>query len=68
MEQDGQVNAAFLMLGMQYITTYIVMITAAVNPSWYDIYEELLKSIGFGDVTLLLVFRRNFDIINIIGV
>lgn len=42
------------MLGMQYITTYIVMITAAVNPSWYDIYEELLKSIGFGDVTLLL--------------
>ncbi len=44
----------FLMLGMQYITTYIVMITAAVNPSWYDIYEELLKSIGFGDVTLLL--------------
>lgn len=44
----------FLMLGMQYIATYIIMITAAVNPSWYDIYEELLKSIGFGDVTLIL--------------
>ncbi len=44
----------FLMIGLQYLTTYIVMLTTAVNPSWYDIYEALLKNIGFEDVTLIL--------------
>lgn len=44
----------FLVIGLQYLATYIIMLTAAVNPSWYDVYEELLKSIGFGDVTLVL--------------
>lgn len=48
------IGLIFLMVGTQYISSYIVMITAAVNPSWYDVYEELLKSIGFGDVTLIL--------------
>lgn len=43
-----------LMLGMQYISTYVMMLLAAVNPGWYRTYEELLKSVGFGNVTLLL--------------
>ncbi len=44
----------FLMIGMQYISTYLVAILAAVHPAWYHSYEELLKSAGFGDVTLIL--------------
>ncbi|MCI8300704.1 MAG: CPBP family intramembrane metalloprotease [Lachnospiraceae bacterium] len=43
-----------LMLGMQYISTYVVAFLAAVNPDWYHTYEELMKSIGFGNVTPLL--------------
>ncbi len=43
-----------LMIGMQYISAYVMMLLAAVNPGWYRAYEELLKSVGFGDVTLLL--------------
>ena len=43
-----------LMLGMQYISTYIIMLLATVNPNWYQTYEDLMKSIGFGNVTPLL--------------
>ncbi len=43
-----------LMAGMQYISTFLVTILAVINPAWYHTYEELLKSVGFGDVTLLL--------------
>lgn len=43
-----------MMLGMQYISTYIVMLLATVNPGWYQTYEDLMKSIGFGNVTPLL--------------
>ncbi|MEY8391392.1 type II CAAX endopeptidase family protein [Lachnospiraceae bacterium 45-W7] len=45
---------ALLMLGMQYISTYVVALLAAVNPDWYHTYEELMKSIGFENVTPLL--------------
>lgn len=44
----------FLMIGMQYISTYLVSILAAINPVWYDSYEELMESAGFENVTLLL--------------
>ncbi len=43
-----------LMLGMQYISTYVVMLLASIHPEWYNTYEELMKSIGFGNVTPLL--------------
>lgn len=43
-----------MMLGMQYISTYVVMLLATINPGWYHTYEELLKSVGFGNVTPLL--------------
>ncbi len=43
-----------LMLGMQYISTYVVAFLAAVNPGWYQTYEDLMRSIGFGNVTPLL--------------
>ena len=45
---------AIMMLGMQYISTYVVMLLAVINPGWYQTYEELMKSVGFGDVTLVL--------------
>lgn len=44
----------FLMIGMQYISTYLVAILAAVNPAWYHSYEELMEQAGFGNVTLIL--------------
>ena len=31
-----------LMLGMQYISTYVVMLLASVHPEWYYSYEELV--------------------------
>lgn len=43
-----------MILGMQYISTYVVMILATINPGWYHTYEELMKSVGFGNVTPLL--------------
>ena len=42
------------MLGMQYISNYVVMVLAAINPGWLQTYQDLMESIGFGDVTLLL--------------
>lgn len=45
---------AVMMVGMQYISTYVVMLLAIINPGWYQTYEELLKSVGFGNVTPLL--------------
>ena len=45
---------AVMMLGMQYISTYVVLLLAAINPGWYQTYEELMKSVGFEDVTLVL--------------
>lgn len=45
---------AVMMVGMQYISTYVVMLLGTLNPSWYQTYEDLMKSIGFGDVTLVL--------------
>lgn len=45
----------FLMVGMQYISTYLIAVLAAVNPAWYHSYEELMESAGFGNVTFVLV-------------
>ena len=44
----------FLMVGMQYLSTYIVNLVYAINPGWYDTYEELMNSMGFDDVALVL--------------
>ena len=35
-----------LMLGMQYISNYVVMILAAINPGWLQTYQDLMESIG----------------------
>ena len=43
-----------LMVGMQYVSTYIVFLVSAINPAWFDAYEALMESIGFEDVSLLL--------------
>ncbi len=44
----------FLMVGMQYISTYLIAIVAAINPSWLDAYESLMENAGFGNITLVL--------------
>lgn len=44
-----------LMIGMQYISTYIVNLTAVINPGWLETYETLMENIGFGDLSLILV-------------
>ena len=43
-----------LMLGLQHLSIYLVYLVSSINPVWYDTYETLLESIGFGDITLLL--------------
>ena len=48
------VGLILLMLGMQYISNYVVLFLASIKPSWYQTYEDLMKSIGFGNVTLIL--------------
>lgn len=49
-----------LMLGMQYISTYLVMLVSAIHPAWYDTYKELMESIGFGNVTWILALYSIF--------
>ena len=44
----------FLMVGMQYISTYLIAIMAAINPSWLLAYENLMENAGFGNVTFVL--------------
>lgn len=44
-----------LMIGMQYISTYIVNLMAVINPGWLKTYESLMESIGFGEPSLILV-------------
>lgn len=43
-----------LMVGMQYISTYLIAIVAAINPAWLLAYESLMEQAGFGNVTLVL--------------
>lgn len=43
-----------LMLGMQYLSTYIVNLLYLINPEWYDTYEYLMESMGFAEVTWVL--------------
>lgn len=43
-----------LMIGMQYISTFLVTILTVINPAWYHTYEDLMNSVGFENVTLLL--------------
>lgn len=43
-----------LMIGMQYLSTYIVNLVYIINPAWYETYEELMNNIGFSDVSLVL--------------
>lgn len=43
-----------LMLGLQYLSTYIVNLVYLVNPNWYDTYEYLMENMGFSDVSWIL--------------
>lgn len=43
-----------LMIGMQYLSTYIVNLVYLINPEWYKNYEELMNHMGFSDVSWVL--------------
>ncbi|MCI9531681.1 MAG: CPBP family intramembrane metalloprotease [Lachnospiraceae bacterium] len=43
-----------LMLGMQYLSSYMVMLIAAIRPAWFQTYQSMMEGIGFGDMTPLL--------------
>lgn len=43
-----------LMVGMQYISSYIVMLIAAIRPGWFESYKNIMESIGFDNITPLL--------------
>lgn len=44
----------FLGIGLQYVTTLVVNVTAALRPDWLATYNSLMRSTGYNDVTLLL--------------
>lgn len=44
-----------LMIGMQYLSTYIVNLVYLINPAWYETYEKLMDNMGFSDVSWILV-------------
>lgn len=46
---------ALLVFGLQYISNYLALLVAAINPGWYETYERMMESIGFGDITPALV-------------
>ncbi|MCD8046733.1 MAG: CPBP family intramembrane metalloprotease [Clostridiales bacterium] len=43
-----------LAIGMQYVTTLVVGVTAALRPDWLTAYNTLMESAGYSDVTLIL--------------
>ncbi|MCD8156754.1 MAG: CPBP family intramembrane metalloprotease [Clostridiales bacterium] len=43
-----------LAIGMQYVTTLVVGVTAALRPDWLTAYNTLMESAGYGDVNLIL--------------
>lgn len=43
-----------LMIGLQYLSTYIVNLVAFINPNWYTTYEDLMNNMGFSEVSWVL--------------
>lgn len=43
-----------LMVGLQYLSTYIVGLVYLINPNWYYTYETLMESVGFTDISVIL--------------
>lgn len=43
-----------LMVGLQYLSTYIVGLVYLINPNWYYTYESLMESVGFTDISVIL--------------
>lgn len=43
-----------LMIGMQYLSTYIVNLVYLINPEWYTVYEDMMNHMGFSDVSWVL--------------
>lgn len=43
-----------LMLGLQYLSTYIINLVYLVNPNWYETYEYLMENMGFSEVSWFL--------------
>lgn len=43
-----------MVVGLQYISSYLIMAVAAIHPAWYNTYESLMENAGFGNVTPML--------------
>lgn len=50
------IGVVMLMPGMQYLSTYIVALTATLFPSALEVYEDLLDSAGFDTTVTLGLF------------
>lgn len=49
-------GVVMLMPGMQYLSSYIVDLTASIFPKWLEQYEELMESAGFDETFTLGLF------------
>lgn len=47
-------------IGLQYTTTYVVSITAAIHPAWLEHYNSLMEMVGFDDVSVVLALYSVF--------
>ena len=44
----------FLIVGMQYVASYLVILINLIHPAWYDTYTSIMETAGFSDISPLL--------------
>lgn len=49
------IGLLFLIVGMQYVASYLVALINFIHPAWYDTYVSIMETAGFNDVSLLLI-------------
>ena len=43
-----------LSVGLQYVTSYLISVVSMFMPSWLEYYNNLMDSVGFNDMTIIL--------------
>lgn len=54
------VGLVLLVPGLQYLSNYVVSITAAIHPQWLNTYEKLMETAGLTDVSLIMALYAVF--------